>query len=633
MSDIYYVESNVDSDSGTPAGSSAEYYLLPSRPDNSYRENHKNNCPGESAAVSIPEYLEITAYGERFRAFANCLSENSNDTAIASKFNLPQMFPSRSAAELDAVGLWKHYGDDDHSTNGNDSSNGNANGASSASASSSRPPPFLSVVPLIQNFGNWIDKKCTNESPPFVSRREMGLPPLPSRWVKSENNQLASVSPSGYEVSFEYDSKLPVHETVTVRTDHPVPPLCGIYYFEVEITSQGANDFLGIGLCDEDVSLAKVPGLDSKSWGYHSDDGRITACKGTAKQYGPKFGQGDVIGCAINFKKNSVFYTKNGLPLGAAFQDVKGILYPCVGMKKGMSVYTNFGQDEFRFDIEKYVKDQKKTVLNLIANQPLNGLFGEDREISDFIKDLVSQYFNHVGFSETAKAFKQERDLEERALVSEPNGSEMDISEPDDMNDRVSIDVQNRHRIRKLVLAGDIDAALKLLKVFYPQVLENNSLILFKLRCRKFIELIRKSIPGNEDVEMTDGDVPSSSSEETDTPLSIAIDYGQKLRQDYKNDDRLFVVEHLPKVFSLLAYEDPSTSREFSYLLDQEELVPLAEELNSALLVSQGKPSVPALQKLAQQAIQLTWELSDQGYTRANLLNVDKDFLEVTRSQ
>jgi Ran-binding protein 9/10 len=697
MSDIYFVESNADSDSGTPVGSSGEYYLLASHPDQPSKEDVKNPQAGSGVALhsehssssvlpAIPSYLQTTAYGERFRAFSNSSFEGSNDVAIASKFNLPQMFPSRTAAELDAVGMWRHYGNDESSGGGGatgvgvasggglGAANGSGSGPSSSHlsstsqngtgssvpASSSRrvsntpPANFLSVAPLIQSFGHWMDKANISnrgaDGSPFLSRKELGLAPLPGRWVKSDhNNDLAAISTNGYEVSFEYDSKLAVHDTITVRTDRPIPPLCGIYYFEVEITSQGSGDFLGIGLCDEDVTLTKVPGLDHKSWGYHSDDGRITACQGTAKQYGPKFGPGDVIGCAINFKKNSVFYTKNGLPLPTAFQDVKGTLYPCIGMKKGISVYANFGQNEFRFDIEKYIKDQKKRVLNTVSVHHVEGLFNPNREMTDFIKDLVSQYFNHEGFLETAKAFKKEREREEKALVDEPvvdggsssNGSsyEMDISDPphaEEINDKASIDVQNRYRIRKLVLAGDIDGALKFLNVFYPQVLENDSLILFKLRCRKFIELIRKSIPGSVDVEMVDAVASSSSADEASNnggsnsnPLTTAIEYGQQLRQDYKSDERPFVVEHLTNVFSLLAYEDPSTSREFSHLLDHEELVPLAEELNSTLLASQGKPSVPALQKVAQQAIQLTWELSDQGYSAANLISVDKDFLDV----
>lgn len=702
MSDIYFVEST-GSDSATPIGSSGEYYLVEGRGQVSKygASNQDTSLTLSSQSRSIPSYLETTAYGERFRVFSNSYIEDFGDVALASKFNLPQIFPSRNAAELDAMGRWRHFGNDQREVgiDGNGSvandiswlsnrsssilnpTSANDSGTSSHTQStnnsgSGAATRFRLSVPSIQNFTNLMDKSNNNSSQgsddsPFLSRKAMGLPHLPTRWAKlDQGHEHATISPNGYEITFEYDSKLGPNDTVSVRTDYPIPQLCGIYYFEIEITNQGAGEFVGIGLCDEEVSLTKVPGLDHKSWGYHSDDGRITACQGTAKQYGPKFGSGDVIGCAINFKKNSVFYTKNGLPLPTAFQDVKGTLYPCVGIKKGISVYANFGQDEFRFDIEKYVRDQKKRVMNSINSRLIEGIFNPEREMTDFLKDLVSQYFNHEGFLETAKVFKQERNREETSLVDRPSVSssqeEMDISDPgqstEEMNDKASIDVQNRYRIRKMVLEGDIDGALKFLNVFYPQILEDNSIILFKLRSRKFVELIRKSIPGNIDIEMTDAVTSnasnvstteltaesnnimpvtdatssslSSSSSNTDnngsnSSILVAIEYGQKLRQDYKNDERPFVVEHLSNIFSLLAYEDPSTSREFSYLLDREELIPLAEELNSTLLASQGKPSVPALRKVAEQAIQLTWELSDQGYSAANLISVDKDFLEV----
>lgn len=47
--------------------------------------------------------------------------------------------------------------------------------------------------------------------------------------------------------------------------------------------------------------------------------------------------------------------------------------------------------------------------------------------------------------------------------------------------------------IRKAIFDGDIDHVFKLCDEFYPNVLENNPMILFKLKCRKFIEMIRQA--------------------------------------------------------------------------------------------------------------------------------------------
>jgi len=46
--------------------------------------------------------------------------------------------------------------------------------------------------------------------------------------------------------------------------------------------------------------------------------------------------------------------------------------------------------------------------------------------------------------------------------------------------------------IRAAILDGDIDKALKHTNAYYPSVLKDNENIYFKLRCRKYIEMIRR---------------------------------------------------------------------------------------------------------------------------------------------
>lgn len=45
--------------------------------------------------------------------------------------------------------------------------------------------------------------------------------------------------------------------------------------------------------------------------------------------------------------------------------------------------------------------------------------------------------------------------------------------------------------IRSAVIAGDINAAIKLTQAYFPQVLSTDELLLFRLRKRKFIEMLR----------------------------------------------------------------------------------------------------------------------------------------------
>ncbi|KAF0517968.1 SPRY-domain-containing protein [Gigaspora margarita] len=112
---------------------------------------------------------------------------------------------------------------------------------------------------------------------------------------------------------------------------------------------EGKNKIIGIGFCEKTVNLNKMPGLDNGSWGYHGDDG-YSFCSGDYNHYGPLFSTGDTIGCCLNFKNNTVFFTKNGINLGIAFRNLKGILYPCVGLRsQGGSIEVNFGSRKFKF--------------------------------------------------------------------------------------------------------------------------------------------------------------------------------------------------------------------------------------------------------------------------------------------
>ncbi|CAG8685630.1 16407_t:CDS:2, partial [Funneliformis mosseae] len=132
-----------------------------------------------------------------------------------------------------------------------------------------------------------------------------------------------------------------------VRSDCPIPDKVGIFYFEVEITSKGKNGYIGVGFCEKEVYLNRLP-----------DDGNKFESTGTGAPYGPPFTTGDIIGCGINFYKKKAFYTKNGKNLGIAFQNLQGNdYYPTVGLRtKGEKVKINLGQEPFKFNINAYAK-------------------------------------------------------------------------------------------------------------------------------------------------------------------------------------------------------------------------------------------------------------------------------------
>ena len=67
-----------------------------------------------------------------------------------------------------------------------------------------------------------------------------GLAPLPSKWAEADKHGGLEIVAEGFDVKYMGPSKLHVdHEAAAARADHPMPPQCGIYYYEVTIVSKG----------------------------------------------------------------------------------------------------------------------------------------------------------------------------------------------------------------------------------------------------------------------------------------------------------------------------------------------------------------------------------------------------------
>ena len=154
------------------------------------------------------------------------------------------------------------------------------------------------------------------------------VPPLPSKWSDVDRLGGLEVFSDGQDIRYLPGIKTHDHEAAAARTDFPMPPQCGVYYYEVSILSKGkegsveapfsiylSNEdrMIGVGFSSAKASLDKLPGWELESWAYHGDDGKSFCCQNTGQTYGPTFTAGDVVGCGINFMSGTAFFTKNGV--------------------------------------------------------------------------------------------------------------------------------------------------------------------------------------------------------------------------------------------------------------------------------------------------------------------------------
>lgn len=483
-----------------------------------------------------------------------------------------------------------------------------------------------------------------------------GLTPLPSKWAETDKNAGLEISADGQDVKFVGPSKTFDHEASSTRSDNPMPAQCGIYYYEVSIISKGKEGMIGVGFSGASASLEKLPGWEPDSWAYHGDDGKSFCAATPGKPYGPTFTSGDVIGCGVNFMKGCAFFTKNGVFQGNAFRDLRDVkVYPSVGMKRPHAhLSVNFGQRPFMFDIDRMVSRERQSIIDEVNAADVSNLHPTLNK-DELCKALVAQYLSHDGYVETARAFASEVRAEATALRGSPELKLEGYLSVEEDHDAV-----NRQQIRTAILDGNIDKAIELTNACYPHVLQENPQIYFKLRCRKFIEMMRQSTElldnstskqtkssttnGHSTAVSDDGFEPDMDlddpiatkdsgqqnnddwdrmdTEETiggdnwglkyQTLLGVIIRYGQELKHEFKDDRSKHVTDTFTDIFSMFSYPDPRKSPQ-GKLLDSEQRVPVAEGLNSAILVSLGKSSSTALERLYKQTVVLVDMISEDG--------------------
>ncbi|KAF9917025.1 hypothetical protein BX616_002132 [Lobosporangium transversale] len=689
----------------------------------------------KSKMTTLPSYFQYTTFKQYFQPEGPPI-----DLQTLASTNTDREPSKRRRLHLDSHRRrHTHFRQDSDSSSSSSGESTSGGGGSSSSGSSSGSESANSSFENERCLNNSTNTNHDNNSNSSKPDRPPLRYQLPSRWSTVDKTDKTRLSEDDLQAHYfgpgEVDS-----DAASIRANRPIPPQCGVYYYEVMIKSKGQKGYIGIGVCSAMVPLDRLPGWEPQSWGYHGDDGNSFGGCGNGRPYGPVFTTGDVIGCGINFRDMSLFYTKNGVYLGVAFRDLKGTLYPTVGMRTaGEVVEANFGQREFVYNIEDYVMNEKIEAWQTLENS-LQSTLSERHQmsyLSQSLSELILSYMIHHGYSESAKQFSN--DLLPTPLQRQ--GSSTSAAKEFQNYPPLVLDTERRKEIRDTILAGEIDRAMELLDTYYPGITMENEDMLLQLRCRKFVEMVNKaSTPlrkldqqktgkgkGKDkdkdtvkgeikshprsfmDVEMTDvnrgeetmeidqerpppssisiskrtaleqGDYNSNNSnrseglEELGDMLKDAIQYGQSLHEQYKDNRRLSVQEMLVDSFAILAYSDAdhtaptslpatkslssssSSSSSLSHPLPplhsssssssshhhrhhhqhqhRHGSKPISREkvantVNTAILASQDLPTIAPLETIYRQTNVVMSELTRLGVGSAAFLDVEKDCLE-----
>lgn len=73
-------------------------------------------------------------------------------------------------------------------------------------------------------------------------------------------------------------------------------------------------------------------GWESSSWGYHGDDGFAFHGDRSGKPYGPTYTSKETIGCGVNRKTRTAFFTKNDSVIGKYLLSLATVYFSrCLG--------------------------------------------------------------------------------------------------------------------------------------------------------------------------------------------------------------------------------------------------------------------------------------------------------------
>ena len=135
----------------------------------------------------------------------------------------------------------------------------------------------------------------------------------------------------------------------------------GKWYWEVKRTSAGSPD-LAIGVMEQSEAFNNLIGSTAKGYGYYSANGNKYN-NDSNSSYGNSFGDGDIIGIALDMDNGVIWFSKNGTwqnsatqseiengtTTNSAFTGISGTISPAIsdGGSGSSTAEFNFGNAPF----------------------------------------------------------------------------------------------------------------------------------------------------------------------------------------------------------------------------------------------------------------------------------------------
>ncbi|XP_051139589.1 ran-binding protein M homolog [Andrographis paniculata] len=342
------------------------------------------------------------------------------------------------------------------------------------------------------------------------------------------------------------------HDVGVVQANRPAPTKRLLYYFEIFVKNAGQKGQIAIGFTTAGFKVRRQPGWEANSCGYHGDDGLLYCGHGKGETFGPTYTTGDTVGGGVNYEAQEFFFTKNGAVVGSVIKDVRGPVYPTVAVhSQNEEVIVNFGKDPFVFDIKAYEAEERTKQQMRVDSISIS------QETS---YGIVRSYLQHYGYEDTLRLF----DVAGKSTVPP-----ITLSSGSILNEEAQTYALNQRKIiRQLIKSGQIDETFSTLNHWYPQLVQDQTSIIFLLlRCQKFIELVREN------------------------KVEEAVMYG---RREFDRFRKCAVNDDLIKdCAALIAYEQPSKSS-VGYLLGDSQRELVADLVNAMILSTNPKVTDPS---------------------------------------